>query len=391
MSRGSLFGGLCATVFLVHMGRVVFAPLLQPVAADFGVTAASLGVVASAAWLGSALPRLPTGYILTFVPRHHVILVTGALLVVTSAGTGLAQSIVHLTLGAFLMGLSSGMYFIAALPLVSELFPGRVGRALGIHGMSEQLAAVSAPLIVGGILLVTDWRMTFFAIAIGAIVSTVVLVVGVRLVDLPRAGRDDRSLVGAARMQWRLILTGIVITAASVFLWNALFNLYGDYLETVKGIDPETGRVLLSLMFAAGIPAWVIGGVFADRFPKVPTMVSVLFAFGIGVLGLTLVEGVIAIALVSIAIGLIFFMLPPTLDTYLLATLPDQHRASSYAWYSSVMMLIMSLGSGTVGTLVGSGIAYDSAMRVMALTVLGTAVLIGGLYLANRLPTGTKL
>ena len=387
MARGSLFGGLCATVFLVHMGRVVFAPLLQPVAADFSVTAASLGIVASAAWLGSALPRLPTGYVLTFVPRHYVILATGTLLVLTSAGTGLSQSILQLTVGAFFMGLSSGMYFIAALPLVSELFPRRIGRALGVHGMSEQLAAVSAPLVVGGILLVADWRMTFFAISLGAMFSTIVLLIGVQGVDLPHAGRDDRSLIGAIHVQWRLIVTAVVVTGAIVFLWNALFNLYGDYLETVKGIDPETGRILLSLMFTAGIPAWLIGGVFADRFPKLPTMIVILVAFGGTVIALTIVEGVVLIALVSIVAGLLFFMLPPTIDTYLLAALPDRHRASSYAWYSSAMMLIMAFGSGTVGTLVGVGIAYDAAFRGLALVVAGTGMLIAVLHYFEHVPT----
>ncbi|MFW6045833.1 MAG: MFS transporter, partial [Natronomonas sp.] len=110
MSRRELFGSLCAMVFLVNLARVIFAPLVQPAAADFDVPAASLGIVASAAWLGSAALRLPTGYLLTRVPRQHVVVFTGAVLVFTAAGTGLSQTILQLTVGAFFMGLSSGMY-----------------------------------------------------------------------------------------------------------------------------------------------------------------------------------------------------------------------------------------------------------------------------------------
>ncbi len=43
-------------VFLVNLARIIFAPVVQPAAAEFGVTAASLGIVTSAAWLGSAAP-----------------------------------------------------------------------------------------------------------------------------------------------------------------------------------------------------------------------------------------------------------------------------------------------------------------------------------------------
>jgi hypothetical protein len=50
-------------VLLANLARIVFAPLIQPAAADFGVQTATLGVVTSAAWLGSAAPRLPTGYL----------------------------------------------------------------------------------------------------------------------------------------------------------------------------------------------------------------------------------------------------------------------------------------------------------------------------------------
>lgn len=65
-------------VFPVTLGRLVFAPFLQPVAADFGVTTASLGIVASAARLGRALPRAPTGLGLTHAPRHNAILLREA-------------------------------------------------------------------------------------------------------------------------------------------------------------------------------------------------------------------------------------------------------------------------------------------------------------------------
>lgn len=383
VGRLQLFGSLCATVFLVNLARIVYAPLLQPVAADFGVTAASLGVIATAAWLGSALPRMPTGYILTFVPRHYVVIATGTLLVFTSAFTGLAMSVEHLLVGAFFMGLSSGMYFIAANPLLSELFPQRIGRILGIHGMSSQIAAVSAPLIVGGILLFTDnWRMTFFIISATAAITTSFIVYASRRVDLPHAGSEDRSLLVAARAQWPLILTGIIIAGTIGFLWNGLFNLYGDYLEVVKGIDEDTGRLLLSGMFAAGIPAWLISGQMADRWPNIPVLAFILFLFSGAVIGLTVVDGFLAVAALSLIAGYGFFAMIPVLDTYLLASLPDRHRGSAYTWYSATMMIFTALGSGVIGTAVSSGVPYDVAFQVPAVAVAITGI---GLFLAYRL------
>ena len=85
MSRTRLFGTLCAAVFLVNMARVVFAPLLSEFIAVFDMTAGTAGLLATSVWMGSALLRVPTGWLLTRVRRHHVVLASGGLLTVASA------------------------------------------------------------------------------------------------------------------------------------------------------------------------------------------------------------------------------------------------------------------------------------------------------------------
>ena len=388
VSRRELFGSLLAMVFLVNLARLIFAPLVQPAAADFDVTAASLGVVASAAWLGSASPRLPTGYLLTRFPRHYIVATTGTLLVFTSLFTAFSQSVTHLTVGAFLMGISSGMYFIAANPLVSELFPNRVGSAIGIHGMWSQVAAVGAPLFVSAILLVGDWRTAFVLISALAAVSTVALLVATRRTDLPEAGGADRSLLAAGRAQWRLILTGIVLIGAAGFLWNALFNLYGDYLDVAKGIDASTGRLLLSAMFAAGLPAFLVTGRLADRVSNVPLILTIIGSFSVLVFALTLVESFVAIVVLSLVIGYVVHSLFPAIDTYMLSSLPDHHRGSAYALYSATMMLFQAFGSGTVGVAVDGGLDYDVAFQSLTVVVAVVTAGMFVLYRSGRLPAG---
>ncbi len=390
VSRRELFGSLCVLVFLVNLARVIFAPLLQPVAAEFGVSAAALGIVTSAAWLGSAAPRAPTGLLLTRFQRHHVIAATGGSLVLTSAFTAIAGSVAHLTLGAFLMGLASGSYFIAANPLVSELFPSRVGTALGLHGTASQIAAVAAPLVVSAVLIVGSWRSAFAAIAVVAALGTAGLVVAARRTTLPEAGLDDRSLLTAGRAQWPIILTGIAFIATTGFLWNALFNLYGDYLTVAKGVDPATGRLLLSAMFGAGVPAFVVTGWLADRVPYVPLLLSIVGSFTLSVLLLTVVDGLLALAATSLLVGYSIHSLFPAMDTYMLDSLPDQHRASAYALYSAVMMVAQALGSGTVGTAVSRGAAYTQTFQSLAAGLGGVVIVLAVLHWRGYLPAGGR-
>jgi len=375
-------------VFLVNLARVVFAPLVQPVAAEFGVPAASLGVVTSAAWLGSAAPRLPTGYLLTRLPRHYVIASAGTLLAVAAAGTAFATSVPLLAVGAFAMGLSSGVYFIAANPLVSELFSTRVGRAIGVHGAASQLAAVAAPVLLSALLVVGRWETAFFVVSGCAVLATVTLVVTARRTTLPDVGTEDRSLLVAARAQWRLVLTGVVLIGAAGFLWNGLFNLYGDYLTVVKGVDPATGRLLLSGMFAAGVPAFFLTGRLADRVPNVPLILAIIASFVVATLALTLVSGVVAVAAVSLLLGFAVHALFPAMDTYMLSALPDRHRGSAYALYSATMMIVQALGSGAVGTAVAGGLEYTAVFQSLAVAVGALVVALSALYADGRIPTG---
>ncbi|MEF8893398.1 hypothetical protein [Halodesulfurarchaeum sp.] len=101
--RLQVFSSLLVLVFLVNFGRVVFAPLLDQFIRVFDTGQATVGLIATLAWLGSAVPRLPTGYLLTRFTRQRVIFGTGLLLAGAAMFTALAQTIWHIGVGAFLM------------------------------------------------------------------------------------------------------------------------------------------------------------------------------------------------------------------------------------------------------------------------------------------------
>ncbi|WP_336034829.1 MFS transporter [Halobacterium yunchengense] len=389
--RVRLFGSLCALVFLVNFGRVVFAPLVAPLQADFLASDAAVGLVATLAWLGSALPRLPTGWLLTRVDRHHVVLGAGGLLAVASFGITLAPSIEFVMAGALLVGVASGAYFVAANPLVSELFPERVGRVIGVHGTASQLAAAVAPVLVGRVLLsVYTWRAPFYLLSAGALVVTAATFALARRTDLPSAGAADRNLLGAIRRQYRVVALGVVIIGLTGLVWNGFFNFYIKYLTEAKGIQSGTAETLLTVVFAAGVPAFWYTGRLADRFRHVPLMLAVLGGFVASLLALTAVDGVVAVAAVSVVLGYAVHSLFPAIDTFLLDSLPDADRASAYAGYSASMMVVQAMGSVLVGTLLGRGYAYDLVFRVGGAFLAALVVALVALYRAGRLPAGAS-
>lgn len=390
--RTQVFGSLCVLVFFVNLGRVIYAPLLEPFRSTFDASAGAVGLLATLVWLGSALPRFPTAYLLTRVPRHRVVLATGFLLAGGSVLAASSRSLAMLYVGALSMGIASGVYYVSAIPLISELYPSRVGRAIGINGTASQIAAVAAPPAVGAVLAIrwpiAAWRVIFLGIALASAVSAVLFAITARRANLSESQTVDRDLPSALRTQWPLIATAIVFVGLTGTVWLGLFNLYGTYLVASKGFSEGTSRTMLTVVFATGVPAFWLTGSIADRVPFVPLLLAISAGFVACLIALIAAQGVAAVFAVSAVMGYVVHSLFPTSDTYLLSSFPNEHRGSAYALYSGTMMPIQATGGVVIGGLVDLGFAFDEVLSGFAVALSVLTVALALLYRAGRLPSG---
>ncbi len=389
MSRRSVFGSLLGLVFLINLARVVFAPLIEPIRATTGAGDATLGLLATMVWVGSALPRLPTGFLLTRVSRPQAIFGSGVVLTTGTVFTLYAPTPRLLLAGALTMGLASGVYIVAANTLISELYPTNPGRALGQHGVASQLAALAAPGLVGLALAAGGWRLVLEWMAVGAGATTVVFTLLARRTEFPEAGSEDRDVLGAIRAQWRIILTAVVALGLTTMIWNGLFNFYVTYVKTT-GLSEAAGRTLLQVVFGAGVPAFYVSGRLADRLPSVPYLLAILAAFTGCIIVFPTVSGFWPLVAASAVTGYVIHSIFPAVDTYLLGSLPDRHRASAYAAYGGGMMVLQAPGSVIVGVLLDSDVAFDVIFQLMAGTLLVVLTTLVVLHVDGRLPSSAE-
>ena len=384
MSRRRLFGSLCGLVFFLNLARIVFAPLLDVFIAEFGIGEATAGLIVTLAWVGSASLRLPAGWLLTKVPRHYLVIISGTILALSAAGAGAAVTVRQLMIGAFFMGTASGVYFVSANPLLSELFPERIGRVMGIHGAANQVAAVAAAPLVA-VSLWIDWRLSLWIISVGTAVVTIATVIVARRTAMPGAGAADRSLLAGARSEWRIILAALGLAGVAVFVWQGVFNFYELYMQS-RGLSPNEASTMLTILFVAGVPAFFVAGELADDLPSVPLLLGIVASFAGCLLLVVAADGLVTLAISSALIGFVIHALFPATDAYILSALPDSARGSAYAVFSSAWMLSQSGGSSVVGELVEAGVAYETVFTAAALVCVGTVIVLGGLERAGRLP-----
>jgi predicted MFS family arabinose efflux permease len=238
-------------------------------------------------------------------------------------------------------------------------------------------------------LLWATWETIFAAIAVSAALVTVVLYRVARRAELPDASGADRDLLGAARSQWPLVAVSVITLGATGFVWQGVFNFYVSYLVETRGFAESAARNRLTVVFVAGLPAFFVSGRLIDRLPRVPYLLSILVAFVVVVLSVTVAQGVALVAATA-ALGYVIHSLFPAIDAFLLGTLPDEHRGGAYAVYSGGMMLVQSTGSSAVGLLVGAGFAYDAVFRGLAGGLSVVVLGLCGLWLVGRFPGATR-
>jgi hypothetical protein len=163
-----------------------------------------------------------------------------------------------------------------------------------------------------------------------------------------------------------------------------------SYLTGAKDLAEPAANRLLSVMFAAGLPAFGISGRLADRFPEVPYTLALLGGFVAALFALTAVSGLVALVAVSIALGYVVHSLFPAVDTYLLGSLPDRHRASAYAAYSGLVLLIEAGGSWAVGSLRDAGFAFDAVFGGAAAGLGAVLLVLVAGYLLGLFPTEAR-
>lgn len=376
-------------VFVVNFGRVVFAPLVEPLQAAFDVGPAAVGAVVSLVWFGTALPRLPLSYVLTRVSRRRVVVVSGVMLTAAAALTASSPDIRTLRVGVLAVGVASGTYFVSAVPLIGELYPDRVGKRIGIHGTAAQLAAVAAPTVVVTVVAVATWRAVFWLLAAAALVTTLAFAFGLRRADqTPEAppARNFRDVLG----NWRVVLAGMLFLSAAGFVWQGLFNFYVSVM-LARGLDPGTANALLTVAFAAGIPAFWASGTLVDRLPTVPYILGLVGAFTAGVFALTVFRGALALGAVSVVLGYTIHGLFPALDTYVLSALPADTRAGTFAAFSGLSIAVEASGSGVVGALVEAGYPFIAVFRVFAAGLVVILAVSVALYWTDRLPAADRV
>jgi MFS family permease len=252
-----------------YVVRMAFAPLLEPVMAEFGLSHAEGGFLFSVFFYGYVLMQVPAGILGDRFGQKRV-LVTGILLVAGAAlVTGLSRTLAVLALARLLTGLAQGMYFANDRPIIAAATPpARLALGQGVSFSGLGLGLALGVLLGGALGELMPWRQVFLLLASLPLVSAALIH---RFVPdsgelgrgAPRVRASGREAAAVFRLRdlWLLGVAGIAP------IWTQwLVGTWGPALFAEVGVH-ELGRsaVYASVMGIAAPPGLLAVGALSDR------------------------------------------------------------------------------------------------------------------------------
>lgn len=272
---------LCILFAIMYLDRVNISAAASSLKSHFGLSNTEMGFAFSAfswAYLASVLfggwgARKYGARLTLFV----VVIVVG----IGTIFTGLVGGITTLFLARLVVGLGEGPAFPAATQAMRNWYPAqRFGYIQGITHSASRLGAAVAPPIVAGIIVMSDWRVSFIICGIAALVWAVVW--WFTFEDDPRThpGVRQSDLEGlTVSLPDRKATTPLWILTKRMFPVTIVMFSYGWtywvfvswlplYFANQHGVNLKNSALLTSVPFLAGLIGNTVGGVASDMILK---------------------------------------------------------------------------------------------------------------------------
>ena len=278
---------ICAVAVAVATNYTIQGPVLGFIRAEFALSSADAGAIATAFFAGAAITMLAGGAIADRIGTRPAVTLGFLIVAIGNLGTGLLAPTFPALLGwRVLGGLGSGFGFAAGASYTRSIFDDR-GRHLaqGLYGASFLLGSgitlAYVPILAGSS---GDWRLAFtlsgLAVAVVWVVWTL-LAPGEPRVAAASGARAALVVALRERNTWLLALCHMCGFGMAIVLgtWVTL------YLADAFGLPIAAAGAMGSLTLVTGIVARASGGVILEG--GMPPVWLIRAGLALAVVGLT--------------------------------------------------------------------------------------------------------
>ena len=286
---------------------IAIPPIIPILVADLGITYGQAGLLLTVFFVMYSVFQLPAGLLADRVGKKRLLVwglvgMAGALALASTAdGYG------TLVLAQVLMGISGSTYHPAGMSLISDIeSQDTEGKAMGVFGLGGMVGIASAPVVIGGIASLADWRTALLVAAVLGVAVTAAFQLlyrepgGGRPTPVADGGRGDdaerprsgdgrgddagglrsdggRGTVERARDVFRRVIQfevtpGIVVLTIVVVLVSlqirSIQTFATGFLADGVGRSTSAANAVFFVMLAASAVSSIWVGSLADRYDR---------------------------------------------------------------------------------------------------------------------------
>ena len=368
---------------MVHTFELVYPAIEQEVQSAFGLTVRTSGIIANVWAFPFGFGALAAGWIADRIGSRRVLIVYLLGCSASCVAVGFATGLPTLLVAMFMMGSFASLYHPAGLAYISRIVPRKsLGSALGYHGIVGSIGIAGAPLLVGSLLLVTDWQGVYLTLALPGILLATLF--WLRLPDDETHSERGTSADDAG--DWTRFATLCVVTMLFGMIYRGFVTFLPRYLGETSlswfaGIGESQLRYYLtSAVLTCGIlgqyaGGWLCGRVRVEALLVGCVAMNVPFLYWLG--AADGVERLVATA----GFAVIHFMMQPVGNTLIARYTPSRSRSLGYG-----ISFFVSFGFGSFGASYAGAVAEQHGVSAIypRLAVLAVLAVLGSLVVLWR-------
>ena len=269
-TQARLTSALVATVvFLTAIAPLatdMYVPAFPRVAGDLSATATQVQLTLTTFFVGMALGQLIGGPVSDQRGRRRPLIASILVMIVASIVCALTPSIAVMMAARLVQGFAGGWAMVVGRAIIVDLATGaQLIRVLNVIAGVGGIAPIVGPLLGAVILQVSDWRVSFWAVAAFGLAMIVAVLIAVPETLPPErrhaGGLRAFAVAGREVLQQRRYLGYLLVAGSAMGALFAYVATSAFVLQSMNGLSP----VAYSIDFAANAAGMTVAALLAAR------------------------------------------------------------------------------------------------------------------------------
>jgi MFS family permease len=366
---------VCAVLHgLNHAFQFILPPLYISIKDDFGLDGLSpVMLFGTIYFVTYAAMNLPYGILADRLSKKRILVFGASLNSIAFLVAGTTSTYTIFVVAMVLAGLGGGTYHPVGNALITNLFRGMVGRALGFIGMGASFGLFAAPIASGFIGQEMGWRASCIAFALfGGVVAAAFGLIMPE--EEPLQGEKDESRVPLRALAIAL-LPVILVFAMRDFCWWGTAYLTPAMTQMNLGFSKKAAGTLLGIMSVTGVLSQPFAGTLSDRLGRRRVISLALVLGGFSVYFFPYLKGVLLFGAAFVG-GFMLLGTVPVVDAAAADIVPPRLRGRLFGVVMTLGLMVGALSPYVMGIIHDIAGDYQAAYLLLGTSALAGAALV---------------